>query len=276
MGTFPPRECGIATFTKDLVTAMDNKFSPTIKSKILALNKNSVNFYNYSEDVIYQIDDTNIKEYIEVAKKINENELIKLVNIQHEFGLFGGTYGDYIIPFLAIVRKPVVITFHSVLPTPNEKLRSVVRAIADRVDCIIVMNSKAIDILQKDYFITKDIVVVPHGIPTVAFNSAYEQKVKLGYKDKILLSSFGLMSAGKGYENIIEALPEVIKVFPNLLYIIMGQTHPTVRKNEGEIYRNKLEEMVKKLNLNNHVKFYNKYLDIKEIKIGRASCRERV
>jgi len=265
MGTFPPRECGIATFTKDLVTAMDRKFFPLIKSKIVAMNNDITNIYNYPEDVILEISDTDISEYIETAKKINKIEAIKLVNIQHEFGIFGGEYGCYLIAFLEALKKPVLITFHSVLPNPNDKLKKVVCTLAEKSDCIIVMTKKGIDILRTDYGIKTDIKLIPHGIPTVTFESSLKEKGKLNYKDKIILSSFGMMNPGKGYEYVIEALPKVVEKLPNALYIIVGETHPVVRKKGGERYRNFLESKVKKLGLQKHVKFYNKYVKLGEI-----------
>ena len=265
MGTFPPRECGIATFTKDLATAMDKKFSLLVKSKILAMNNNGTNIYNYPKEVILEISDTDISEYIETAKKINNMGVIKLVNIQHEFGIFGGEYGSYIIAFLEALKKPVLITFHSVLPNPNDKLKKVVCTLAEKSDGIIVMTKKGIDILRTDYGIKTDIRLIPHGIPTVTFDSSLKEKTRLGYKNKIILSSFGMMNPGKGYEYVIEALPKVVEKFPNILYIIVGETHPVVRKKEGEQYRNFLENKVKELGLQKHVKFYNKYVKLSEI-----------
>ena len=265
MGTFPPRECGIATFTQDLTRAMDNKFSPTPKSKILALNHNEINIYNYPKEVVYQLDDSDIDEYIELAKRINKNNNIKLVSIQHEFGIFGGNNGDYLIPFLEMLEKPTIATFHSVIPKPNDRLKKVVQSIAKKVKCIVVMTNKAIDILRKDYEITADIVVIPHGIPAVTFSDVVKEKTKMGFNDKIIVSSFGLITSNKGYEYVIDALPEVIKKFPNILYLIIGQTHPILRKQEGEKYRNFLEKKVKKLGLQKNVKFYNKFLTLGEI-----------
>lgn len=265
MGTFPPRECGIATFTKDLTNAMDKKFSPLIKSKIAAMNKNATSVYNYPEDVLFSIDDSNIQEYIDAAKKINKIDDIKIVNIQHEFGIFGGDYGNYLIPFLEILDKPVIITLHSILPDPDEKLKKVVQSIAKNTSCFVVMAKKAVELLREDYGIDNDITVVHHGIPSVSFCSNKSEKKKIGYGDKILLSSFGMMSSGKGYETVIESLPQVIKRFPNILYVIIGATHPVVRKNEGESYRNFLEKKVKDLGLQKNVKFYNKYVSLGEI-----------
>lgn len=260
MSTYPPRECGIATFTQDLTKAIDKKLSSNFKTKILALNKNSTNIYNYPDNVIFQLDDVNIEEYMETAKKINQLPQIKLVNIQHEFGIFGGTYGNYLIPFLELLQKPVMVTFHSVLPDPDDTLKQVVQSIAKKVSCIIVMTQKGVEILQNDYDIKTKIKIIPHGIPTVPFTPNKEI-----FQDKFLLTSFGLISSGKGYEYVIDSLPEVVKKFPNLLYLILGETHPVVRKNEGEKYRNMLESKVKELGLQNNVKFYNKYLTIEEI-----------
>jgi glycosyltransferase involved in cell wall biosynthesis len=266
MGTFPPRECGIATFTKDLTDAIDDNFFPTFKSRILAMNRNGVNIYNYPRKVMFQITDNDIDVYINTAKKVNKTDSIKLVNIQHEFGIFGGKYGEYLISFLDVLEKPVVITFHSVLPNPNEKLRKVVRDIAERVESIVVMTKTGVKILKEDYGITSTkIHLIPHGVHVVQYEKQIKEKKRMGLKDKTVLLSFGMISSGKGYEHVIEALPEVVKRFPNLLYLIVGETHPIVRKREGENYRNFLEKRIKKLNLQNHVKFYNKYLELREI-----------
>ena len=260
MSTFPPRECGIATFTSNLTNAMDRNFSLRIKAKILAMNKNLTSIYDYPKKVLFQINDTEVQDYIDTAKEINNSEKIKLVNIQHEFGIFGGSYGNYLLIFLESLQKPVVITFHSVLPKPNDKLKRVVRALANKVKCIIVMTNVASEILKKTYKVKTPIAVVPHGVPFVRFNSGEKEKILLGFKNKIVLSSIGFLGPSKGYEYVIEALPKVIKKFPNIIYLIIGLTHPVLRKKEGEKYRNFLEKKIKNLNLGRNVKFYNKYL----------------
>lgn len=155
LSTFPPRECGIATFTKDLTTAMDKRFNPTLKSKILAINDNGSSIYNYGSKVRMQLNESYIEKYIEIAKRINKDDRIKLVSIQHEFGLFGGEYGDYIIPFLETLKKPVVVTFHSVLPDPDPDRLRIVRAIAERSSAITVMANIAVEMLVNDYKIEK-------------------------------------------------------------------------------------------------------------------------
>ena len=265
MSTFPPRECGIATFTKDLTDAMDRNFSLETKSKLLAMNKNLTSIYDYPKKVLFQINDTEVQDYIDTAKEINNSKNIKLVNIQHEFGIFGGRYGNYLLIFLESLQKPVVITFHSVLPKPNDRLKRVVRALADKAECIIVMTNVAAEILQKNYKIKTPIAVVPHGVPFVRFCSGEKEKKLLGIKNKIVLSSISFLGVSKGYEYVIESMPKVIKKFPNIIYLIIGLTHPVLRKKEGEKYRNFLDKKIKKLNLGRNVKFYNKYISLKEV-----------
>jgi len=265
MGTFPPRECGIATFTQDLTTALDKKFSLILKSGILAMNRNGINIYNYPKDVLFQINDDDIQSYTDVAKMVNCADNIRLVNIQHEFGIFGGEYGSYLVAFLEALRKPVIITFHSVLKNPNRVLRKVVETLARKSACIIVMIQAAVEILHREYQIETDIRVIPHGIPNMPFKPSIEEKEKIGYGDRIILLSFGMINPGKGYEYVIDALPRVAEKFPNVLYLIIGETHPIVRKEKGEQYRNFLENKVKNLGLENNVKFYNKYVKREEI-----------
>ena len=265
VATFPPRECGIATFTKDLIIAMDKKFSPKIKSKILVMNNSGTNIYKNNEDVLFDIAETDISAYKKAAERVNEIDAIKLINIQHEFGIFGGEYGNYLIKFLDIVKKPVVISFHTVIPNPEDKLKKIVRQLAKKSSYLVVMTKSGIDILRKDYNIKTKIFVIPHGTPTASFDGSMKEKSAIGISDKIVLSSFGLINPGKGYEYVIESLIEVVKKYPNILYLIIGETHPVVRKKEGENYRTFLEGKVKEYGLENHVKFCNRYLTLEEI-----------
>jgi len=265
LSNFPPKECGIATFTQDLITFLNKRFNPKVKSRVIALNEES-SFYNYDSRVVMQMNKDYLADYINIAKRINRSEKIKLVCIQHEFGIFGGEYGSYIIPFLDTIKKPVVVTFHSILPNPDNLRRKVVNFIGEKSAAIIVMAEAAIDILNKQYGISRNkIHVVRHGIPDTSFNPTEPFKKKLRLENNILLSTFGLLSKGKGVEYMIEAIPHLIKKYPNLLYLIIGETHPAVRKKEGEKYRNKLISLVKKHKIENHVKFYNKYLELDEI-----------
>lgn len=265
LSSYPPRECGIATFTKDLMSSINQRLPKDIKTGVIAMNSNGVNIYNYPQEVIYQIRDTDMNDYIEAARQINESPRIKLVNIQHEFGLFKGTWGDYLLAFLEIVNKPVVITFHSILPNPDSKLKKIVRAICEKVEEVVVMTNKGIEILRGTYHVNAPIHLIPHGIPKISFTDSAVEKSRLGYDGKVILSSFGMISSGKGYEYVIESLPKIVKKYPELLYLIIGETHPIVRKEDGEKYRNFLSDKIKELGLEKNVKFYNKYLTIDEI-----------
>jgi glycosyltransferase involved in cell wall biosynthesis len=266
LSNYPPKECGIATFTKNLSTAMNTRYNPKLRSRVIAINDEG-SFYNYDKKVVFfEVNKNDIESYINTAKQVNETENIKILCVQHEFGIFGGEYGNYIIPFLETVKKPVVVTFHSVLPDPDEKRLKVVRAIASRCAAIIVMANSAVEILVKDYGIESNkIYVVHHGIPNVPYQDPDVVKKRLKLDGKIVLSTFGLLSRGKGIEYMIKAMQPLVEKYPNLLYLIMGETHPAVRKFEGEKYRNELINLVKKLKLQNHVKFYNKYLPYDEI-----------
>jgi len=244
---------------------MNKRYNPVLKSKVVALNEDS-DFYNYDNRVIIQMNKEDINDYKATAKKLNRSKNIKLICVQHEFGLFGGKYGDHLIKFLENADKPVVVTFHSVLPNPNKDRRRVVREIASNSAAIIVMANTAVDILERDYNISRGkIHVVYHGIPNVPFYSNESFKKKLKLDNRTVLSTFGLLSKGKGIEYMIKSLPYLVEKYPNILYLIIGETHPVVRREEGEKYRNQLINLTKKLGLENNVKFYNKYLSLNEI-----------
>ncbi len=265
LSNFPPRECGIATFTQDLITALNKRVNPKVKSRVIALNEES-SIYNYDSRVIMQLNKDYLEDYMNIAKRINSSDNIKIVCIQHEFGLFGGEYGNYLIPFLETVEKPVVVTFHSVLPDPDNFRKRVVKFIGEKSAAIIVMAKKAVEILNKDYGISKNkIYVVPHGIPDIPLQPSEPFKKKLMLENKIVLSTFGLLSRGKGVEYMIKALPYLIKKYPNIIYLVIGETHPGVRKNEGEEYRNRLIALVEELGLKNNVKFCNRYISNDEV-----------
>ena len=265
LGNYPPKECGIATFTKDLSSAINRKFYPELKSQIIALNDDA-NIYNYDQNVVLEINKDDIDDYISKAKEINENNNIKLVCIQHEFGIFGGEYGDHIIPFLELIEKPIVVIFHSVLPKPNSAIKRIVNSLCEKSSATVIMAKKAIEILKNDYGINEDkLFFIPHGIPNVPLVSPSIAKNKIHFGNRTILSSFGLLSRGKGIEYMIRALPKLVEKYPDILYLIIGETHPMVKKEEGEKYRNELMNEIEKLGLKNHVRFFNKFLSLQEI-----------
>ncbi|MFH0840413.1 MAG: glycosyltransferase [bacterium] len=266
VSSFPPRGCGIATFTYDLTTAIDREFNPEVKSKIMAMNVNGTSAYNYPPKVGFQINDQDINDYLGKADEINLSGDIKLVNIQHEYGLFGGDWGNYIIPFLEKINKPKVITFHTILPRPKPDLKKITQDIISKVDGLVVMTRTTKRMLQNTYQINsrKPIFVIPHGVQNVPYPSKSQAKKQLNLQGRVVLSSFGLLSQDKGIEYAIQAMPEIIAKYPSALYLVLGVTHPNIVRHEGEKYRNSLVRLVKKLKLENHVKFYNQYMTIEE------------
>jgi len=264
LGTFPPKECGIATFTKDLTDSIA-KYSNPVAPKIVAVSEEGSS-YEYGNDVILNVNRDNIIDYFNAAKKINSSDKIQLVCIQHEYGIFGGMDGDYLIAFFETIKKPIAITFHSVIPVPDASIDRVTKYLVAKADAIIVTAKEAINILKQDYNADeKKIHVIYHGIPNVEFQDTSIMKSRLGLDNKIVLSTFGLLNEEKGIEYMIQALPELVKKYPNIVYQIIGQTHPMARKEEGEAYRELLINLVKDLGLESNVIFQNRFLTLQEI-----------
>jgi len=269
LSTFPPRECGIATFTQDLSSAVQKEFGPAVKSKVCAMNENLLSTYNYPGHVNLQIDEEDRASYLLAAEKLNNMQNTKVVCLQHEFGIFGGTFGDYIIPFLEELKKPCVTTFHSVLPgkpKPDLHRRYVVRKIAEQCSKVVCISGFGKDLLMEQYGVPAEkIAVIPHGIPNIAFNGRKKAKESLGLSGRDVVMTFGLLSKRKGLEHVIRAMPSLVKKYPTILYLIVGETHPVVRRKEGEKYRNKLKKEAMERGLKNHVMFIDKYLSLAQI-----------
>ena len=266
LSTFPPRQCGIATFTADLTNAIDQMFGPSVKSKIVAMNLSEVSHFPYSDKVILQISQPSEKDYVNAAEKLNQLKQVRLVNIQHEFGIFGGEHGSHLLLFLEKLQKPVVTTLHTVLPAPDERMRNLVQKIMKYSKGIIVMTPYSKRILEKDYGLDPArIQVIPHGIHHVPYKNSEHAKSTIGFSGKLILSTFGLLNPGKGIEYVIEALPPVVAKFPNVRFLVAGVTHPVVLEKEGENYRNSLIKKVYELGLSDYVSFYNTYLDLNDL-----------
>jgi glycosyltransferase involved in cell wall biosynthesis len=262
LSTYPPRECGIAAFTKDLLDAADELkgFKPSV---VIALNEKET-IYNYDRRVKWQIERDRVEDYKKAAVSVNSSD-VNLVNIQHEFGLFGGEHGDYLDHFLDNIEKPVVTTLHTVQPDFDSKAQAVLSSLTAKSAAIVVIARLAIEILRNQGIACNKLVVIPHGCPEIQFVSSESVKASLGLKDRFVLSSFGLISRGKGLEYAIRALPSVVSREPRIIYLIIGETHPEVRKAEGESYRKRLMKLVEDLHLEQHVRFHNRFLSKREL-----------
>lgn len=262
LSTFPPTQCGIATFTHDTVTAITNIFGQTVTCVICNITEKT----KITEKILFTLNPKIREDYSRVAREINEDDSIKLVHIQHEFGLFGGSYGSFLLDFLDIIKKPVAFTFHSVTTNPNNELRSVVRMLISYANTVFVMTNKSQKILIEDYKIGKEIITyVPHGTHIVSYENPTKAKHKFNLENHIVLSTFGLLGSGKSIETALKALPEIIKHTPNALYLVIGKTHPNNIKNNVDNYRNYLELLVEELRIKNYVHFINRYIEINEL-----------
>ena len=266
MGTYPPRECGIATFNQDLFNSSQKFLEGTVSCEVAAMNLSSLDTYIYPPEVKWKIDQDNKKEYIDLANKFNNDPQVTGVIIQHEYGIYGGKYGENILSFIQAYEKPIVVTLHTVLPNPPRKMKDITRKIIKRASMIVVLTENSKKILDNVYpeSINK-VHIIPHGIHPTTFSTTTMAKRKLKLEKSTVLSTFGLLSRGKGIEYVIKALPKLIKKHPSILYLILGETHPVVRRKEGESYRIELAKLVTKLKLKNHVKFYDQYLSLADL-----------
>jgi glycosyltransferase involved in cell wall biosynthesis len=258
VSSYPPRECGIATFTKNLVAAT-NKLGILRNPLIVAMNEKET-IYNYDRFVRYQIRRDFPEDYVKAAEYVNSSKA-DLVNLQHEFGLFGGEWGEYLNFFLEKIQKPMVSTLHTLSSSLGDKAQKVLKQIIEHSSKIVTMTNTATRILMT-YGVSRDkIEVIQHGCPEIPFIDSNKVKPSLfGLKGKIVLSTFGLIGRSKGIEYVIKALPKVLQRHPEIIYLVIGETHPLVRKFEGERYRKYLIKLVDKLDLNENVKFHNRFL----------------
>jgi len=260
--TYPPTQCGIATFTQDIISAINNSFSKNLSCVICDINEHP----SKSGDILFSLNPTLKEDYERVAKEINNDYSIKLVHIQHEFGLFGGSFGNYVLNFLKAIKKPVVFTFHSIIPNPSIELMSFVNLLVSYAEKVFVMTKKSQKILKDNYGINDNLIeYIPHGTHNINYENPNNVKKKYKLENYTVLSTFGLLSPGKSIETALRALPSIIEHTPNVLYLIIGKTHPNTIKNNTDIYRDYLEELVVELSLQNHVLFINKYLEIDEL-----------
>lgn len=261
VSTYPPRECGIATFTRDLSRALRGA---GLRTWVVAMNEEAA-AYAYGSEVRIQIHEDNREEYRAAAEALNCSDA-QVVSLQHEFGLFGGEWGELVLELVDSLDRPLVVTLHTVLPSPPSRARRVVRDLCRRAAQVVVMSPSAVDLLESRYGVPRGRVhVIGHGVPAVKPVPRKEAKRRLGLDGHLVVSTFGLVSPGKGIEDVLEALPMVVQRHPRVVYLVLGETHPNVRRREGERYRNMLLDRVRDLRLSRHVRFENRYLRDEEI-----------
>ncbi|MCH7398201.1 glycosyltransferase [Belliella sp. DSM 107340] len=259
--SFPPRECGIATYTQDLVQALKNQFGESFKYSICALESAKEQF-TYEQKPKFILNTDNRNSYAKIAFNINRDNNVKLVVIQHEFGLFASELNEFNL-FIHNISKPIVFVFHTVLPNPAEDMRRQVLDMAANAASIIVMTKSARDILVEEYTLeASKITVIPHGTHLISPIERNSLKVKYNLEDKNVLSTFGLLGKSKCIETTLNALPAIVKNDPNVMFLVLGKTHPNIVKEEGEKYRDSLIEIVRELKLEKHVRFVNEYLPL--------------
>jgi len=261
-----PRRCGIATFTADLSAAVKSA-DPSVRIFAAAINEPGA-ARAYGPEVRWRIRQEEPGTYRDAALAISASN-VDIVNVQHEFGLYGvwhdGTYDDHLRVFLESLTKPVVTTLHTVAPKPEPWALDTVRFVSEHSDQVVVMGTTAARLLHDVYGISKPPVVIEHGMPAIEPRGRHRLKRQLGVEERPIVSTFGLVDPRKGLEYVIEAMPEIVARHPEALYLVVGQTHPELQKREGESYRNSLIASAARLGLRDHVKFVNQYLTQREV-----------
>lgn len=263
IGNYLPRQCGIATFTTDLVESIC-KENPELDVIALAMNDIKEG-YSYPDRVRFQLDQQDLVSYQTAGDFINLNNY-DMVCLQHEYGIFGGDAGNYILTLLHQLEVPVVTTLHTVLRNPDPEQLRVMKELVQLSDRLVVMSQRGVEYLQEVYGVSNaKIDLIPHGIPDVSFVDPNFFKDKFKVEGRPVLLTFGLLSPNKGIENVIAALPAVKEKFPNIAYLSVGATHPHVLRSEGEKYRNSLQKLVEELGLEENVIFHDRFVSIDEL-----------
>ena len=264
LGDYLPRKCGIATFTYDLRKAMTDQY-PQTETFVAPVNDLSES-YEYPPEVRFEFSENDLDSYRRTADYLNVSNA-DVVCLQHEYGIYGGPAGSFILALLRDLRIPVVTTLHTILQNPSADQRRVIQELGVLSARLVVMSERGVNMLQEVYGIPGEkIDLIPHGILDMPFVDSNFYKDQFGVEGKHVLLTFGLLSPNKGIENVLRALPEVVKKFPNLVYIILGATHPNLVREHGEAYRLTLERLAKDLGIKRHVSFYNRFVDQEELK----------
>ena len=263
IGNYLPRECGIATFTTDLCNAVATEYG---EGRLFAIPVNDPDSsYSYPEQVRLEIDQEDLASYVRAADFLNFNGN-DLVCLQHEYGIYGGSAGRYILALLRKLKMPLVTTLHTVLREPDADQRNVLEEIAQLSDRMVVMSELAAQLLRDVYSVPGGkIDVIPHGVPDLPFMDPNYFKDKFGTEGRSVLLTFGLLSPNKGIENVIRALPEILLRHPKVVYIVSGVTHPHIRRREGERYREELQTLAAQLGVSDHLILNNRFVSAEEL-----------
>ncbi len=263
IGNHLPRQCGIATFTTDLCEAIAAEYTETT---CIALPVNDiVDGYEYPPRVRFELVEKDIASYRSAADFLNINK-VDLVCLQHEYGIYGGPAGSHILALLRELHMPIVTTLHTILEHPNPDQLKVLQEVAALSDRLVVMSERGVEFLQRIYGIARaKIDFIPHGIPDVPFADSSFHKDLFGVEGKMVLLSFGLLSSGKGIEDVIAALPAIVAQHPDVVYLVLGATHPQVVRNEGETYRLSLQRLAREKGVEANVIFYNRFVTLEEL-----------
>jgi glycosyltransferase involved in cell wall biosynthesis len=263
IGNYFPRQCGIATFTTDLCEAIATQFSE-VTCIALPVNDTETG-YAYPPRVRFELIEKDINSYHRAADFLNIND-VDMVCMQFEYGIFGGKAGSHIISLLRELRMPIVTTLHTILKNPNPDQKRVLEEVAALSDRLVVMSELGYEFLQSIYNVPPvKIDMIPHGIPDVPFVDPSFNKDLFGVEGKTVLLSFGLLSASKGIETVISAMPEIVARYPDSVYIIVGATHPHVIQHEGETYRLSLQWLAQQKGVERNVIFYNRFVSLEEL-----------